>query len=96
MMGAKKIWDGRQLPEVGDEVLIHLASSNSWERRTVSGFKIWPHLDGDRAYHRIFVNVFYTQDGQKIPNARLLNEIRPIFWREGDDYNPADEGGEHG
>lgn len=91
-MGAKKVWDGRQLPDVGDEVLIHLSSADRWERREVSGFKIWPHLDGDGAYHRIFVKVFNVQDGKRIPNERLLKDIRPIFWREGDDYNPTAEG----
>lgn len=39
-MGMKQIWDGKNLPSVGCEVLIHLASINKWVARTVQGYEI--------------------------------------------------------
>lgn len=90
-MGAKKVWNGKQLPEVGNEVLIHLSSLDSWEKYIVQGFHIWPSLNGDTAYHRIFVDVWRTDNGQKVTNSRLLRDIRPIDWRQGEEYNPSME-----
>lgn len=78
-MGMKQIWDGEQLPPVGCEVLIHLASLGRWVPHTVSGYDIQPHLDGDDAYHRIFITL---DCGHGIVNQRLLRDVRPIHWRE--------------
>lgn len=36
-MGMKQIWDGENLPPVGCEVLIHLASINKWVPHKVEG-----------------------------------------------------------
>lgn len=88
-MGKKSIWDGKQLPEVGDDVLIHLSSVNSWETYTVEGFHIWPSLHGDKSHHRIFVDVFRMESSNKIKNSRLLCDIRPVFWKEPDHYDPV-------
>ncbi|QGY29804.1 hypothetical protein CUN67_13050 [Pantoea cypripedii] len=90
-MGNKKIWDGKQLPGVGDEVLIHLGSADKWCPYIVEGFHIWPSLEGDTAYHSIFVDVYCTSGSNKIKNSRLLRDVRPIFWREGDEYDPCKE-----
>ncbi|MEH4801579.1 hypothetical protein [Atlantibacter hermannii] len=73
-MGVKQIWDGNQLPPIGCDVLIHLASINQWVPRRVVDYEIKPSLDGDAAYHRIFITV----EG----NSRLLKDVRPIDWRE--------------
>lgn len=88
-MGAKNIWDGKQLPQVGDLVLIHLASADAWTPYEVTGFTIWPHLDGDSAYHRIFVDVSRKDGGVKVTNCRLLKDVRPLDWRDGDFYEHA-------
>lgn len=71
------------------EVLINLASSDSWEKYTVSGFHIWPSLEGDLAYHRIFIDVYRMDGNNRVTNSRLLKDVRPVFWREGDSYNPT-------
>ncbi len=53
-MGMKQIWDGKNLPPVGCEVLIHLASINKWVARTVQGYEIWPSVyENDTAHHRV-------------------------------------------
>ncbi len=90
-MGTKRIWNGNQVPEKGDEVLIHLASCNAWEKYTVEGFHIWPHLEGESCYHRIFIDVYRMDGGQRVKNSRLLKDVRPIDWRDGDPYNPTGE-----
>lgn len=79
-MGTKTIWDGEQLPPVGCEVLIHLASLDKWVAYTVTGYEIKPHLEGDDAYHRIFINVHRGQ----CSNSRLLRDVRPLDWRPDD------------
>ncbi|PTN60556.1 hypothetical protein C9884_19025 [Klebsiella pneumoniae] len=78
-MGIKSIWDGNDLPPVGSDVLIHLASIDKWVPHTVTGYDIKPHLEGDAAYHRIFINV----ESGKCINCRLLMDVRPLDWREG-------------
>lgn len=88
-MGRKHIWDGKQLPEIGDEVLIYLSSVKSWEKYVVVGFHIWPSLNGEKSHHRIFVDVCRKGGDENIKNSRLLDDIRPIFWKEGDDYDPT-------
>lgn len=78
-MGMKQIWDGHQLPPIGCDVLIHLASVKSWCKYTVTGYEVLPGLDGNKAHHRIFVNV-RSEDG--VANQRLLCDVRPIDWRD--------------
>lgn len=78
-MGTKQIWDGDQLPPIGCDVLIHLNSVKSWCKYRVEGYQIEPHLDGDKAYHRIFINVVSESGGK---NQRLLCDVRPIDWRD--------------
>lgn len=84
-MGTKTIWDGEQLPPVDSDVLIHLASIDKWVPHTVTGYRIWPHLEGDTAYHRIFIEV----KGEQSTNSRLLRDVRPLDWRS------AQQGGNH-
>lgn len=76
-MGMKQIWDGENLPPVGCEVLIHLASINKWVAHKVEGYEIWPSAhENDMAHHRIQIKV----EG----NMRLLSDVRPVDWREPD------------
>lgn len=82
-MGTKTIWDGEQLPPVGCEVLIHLASVDKWVPYTVEGFTIKKQPEGYDQY-TIHVTVYRTDGGKKITNCRLLGDIRPVDWREGE------------
>ncbi|EAP4692447.1 hypothetical protein EGD17_05505 [Salmonella enterica] len=76
-MGMKQIWDGENLPPVGCDVLIHLASINKWVPHKVEGYEIWPSThENDTAHHRIQIKL----DG----NMRLLCDVRPVDWREPD------------
>lgn len=79
-MGVKQIWDGEQLPPVGCDVLIHLASVDRWVAHRVTGYDIKPSLNGDKAYHRIFIQVRGSADGVNVENSRLLCDVRPVDW----------------
>lgn len=74
-MGMKQIWDGKDLPPVGCEVLIKLASIDTWVAKKVTGYKIWPSLDAEDKAH---VRVFITVEG----NERLLCDVRPLDFQE--------------
>lgn len=80
-MGTKVIWDGEQLPPIGCDVLIKLASTGKWHKYEVTGYQLWPSTHkNDEAHHRIFINV---KRGD-ITNQRLLYEVKPVDWREED------------
>ena len=79
-MEASKEWDGEGLedrcnilPRIGQDVLFHMGSSDSWEPYTVTGYYVWGDLGGNPRLHRVFVRGIST-DG--IPNARMLGDIR--------------------
>ncbi len=74
-MGMKEIWDGEDLPPIGCEVLINLASIKAWVPKKVIGYKIWPSLDpADKGHVRVFIRFG--------DNERLLCDIRPVDFRE--------------
>lgn len=77
-MGMKQIWDGDQLPPIGCEVLIQLASQGKWVKHEVTGYKIWPDIDGDKYKHRIFIQVKCGH----ATNERLLADVRPVDFIE--------------
>jgi hypothetical protein len=64
---------GDVLPPVGADVLIRLASEDAWLPHVVTGYYVWPSLDGDARRHRVFVRV---KDADGTPNARMLCDLR--------------------
>lgn len=66
---------GDVLPQVGDKVLIRLASSKKWVQRTVVGYYVWKDLGGSDDLHRVFVRV---KDEDGYHNARMLKDVRPV------------------
>lgn len=85
-MGMKQIWDGKELPPVGCEVLIQLGSltdkhnKGGWVRHKVASYEIrGATCDDTGAHHRIFINVL---DSAGYQNQRLLRDVKPIDWRE--------------
>lgn len=79
-MGTKSIWDGVDLPEKGDEVLIHLASLDEWVRHRVSGYRIKTPCSGHKRSYLIFIQVDASDDRRSSKNERSLHEIRPLHW----------------
>lgn len=72
------------LPALGSTVFFRLASSNSWEPFTVTGFYVWPSLEpNDKINHRVFV---VGKDADGYSNSRLLADIR----NDGDEVTNAD------
>lgn len=75
-----RCWDGEdldpdhnKLPKIGQSVLFHLNSSDSWEVFTVTGYYVWGDLGGNPRLHRVFVQ---GVDRDGFHNARLLCDIR--------------------
>jgi hypothetical protein len=68
-------WDGKGLPPVGMDVLID-TNSSGLVMCTVTGYHVEGHLEGDTAYHRVFVDVVYK--GTDAPNCRLLRDVKPV------------------
>lgn len=67
--------DGDLLPAIGEKVLIHLNSSDSWVEHRVVGYYVRGDLGRNTGFHRVFVRVV---DGNGYPNARLLQDVRRI------------------
>ena len=79
-MAMKEIWDGNDLPPIGSEVLIYLASTGRWHKRTVTNYKIREtKLVGK------FIIEIHVENENGSPNSRWLNEIRPLDWRNDED-----------
>ena len=82
-MGMLKIWDGKDLPPEGCDVLIQLASANNgagkWLPHKVTGYRIEADLSGSKHVHRVFIEV---DCGAVSVNERLLCDVRPLHWRE--------------
>lgn len=66
---------GDILPKVGSRVLIHLGRQDEWVEHAVTGYYVWGDLGGNESLHRVFVRVV---DDAGFPNARLLNDVRPV------------------
>lgn len=67
--------EGDLLPAVGEVVEIHLNSSNTWEKHTVTGYYVWAAHSGAENLHRVSVRVV---DSNGYPNARSLSDIRRL------------------
>lgn len=67
--------DGDLLPAIGEKVLIHLNSSDSWVEHRVVGYYVRGDLGRNTGFHRVFVRVV---DSNGYPNARLLQDVRRI------------------
>lgn len=74
-MGHKKIWDGQDLPEKGDLVLIHLSSNKAYVPHAVDGFKVTRKDGGDFA---ILVDLKASHDPRSSKNARSLHQCYPL------------------
>lgn len=64
--------EGDQLPPLGAQVDIHLASCDKWVTHTVTGYYVWGSHEKLKHLHRVFVRV---EDENGTPNARMLCDI---------------------
>ena len=81
-MGVKQIWDGKDLPPVGCNVLIKLASCGIREYE-VTGYEVRKSvIEEERrtGIFAVFVNV-KSLDG-KATNQRFLDEVYPLDHRQ--------------
>lgn len=82
-MGTKTIWDGKDLPRIGDEVLIELSSiKDRLIRHKVTGYEIKDPVDDlamTKNLHRVFIKLA-PADGERASsdNCRLLNDVYPL------------------
>jgi len=93
-MGNKTIWDGKDLPEIGQEVLAQLGRSTDpqtgkggWVRHKVAGYKaraVDPDLDPvTRKFHvRLDILLEASEDPRSSKNERNYNDIHPVDWEE--------------
>lgn len=81
-MGFKSIWDGKDLPPVGCQVLAHLSRENAWVRHTVASYGIRPGLSGNKHEVRVDINLEASDDPRSSKNQRALCDVRPLDWRE--------------
>ncbi len=94
-MGTKTIWDGKDLPRIGDEVLIQLASEadrktgkGGWVRHKVAGYKVAQITDPkmsdiNRRFHvRLDIIVDASDDPRSWKNERSYNDVKPVDWQE--------------
>ena len=88
-MGTKVIWDGEQLPPIGCEVLINLASQNDWVRHVVANHEI--RGTENKMHHRIFIAVGPSSDPRSGNNQRLLCDVKPVDWRPSDEAEVSNE-----
>jgi hypothetical protein len=65
---------GDILPQLGEQVLIHLARQDQWVPHIVVGYYVWPGLDEPTAF-RVNIRV---RDEQGYLNARSLEEVRKL------------------
>ncbi len=68
-MGHKRIWDGKNLPDKGDLVLIHLASNKAYVPHKVEGFRT--NRLGDGGW-QIWVDLALSHDARSSANTRCL------------------------
>lgn len=84
-MGRKTIWDGEGMPEIGDDVLLHLASLDRWCVHQVTGFEVRRvEIEDEMIYPGwwIMVHLEVTGGGSVTQrNGRLLEDIRPLTFR---------------
>lgn len=81
-MGIKQIWDGKDLPPVGCNVLIKLASVGIREYE-VSGYEVRKSvIEEDRRSGLFIVNIKVKSLDGKATNCRFLDEVFPLDHRE--------------
>lgn len=82
-MGTKTIWDGKDLPPVGSQVLIKLASTPGLHMYNVIGHEVRKPGDADKGKypHWLYVVVIKVErNGCK--NERFLSEVYPLDHRD--------------
>lgn len=87
-MGRKTVWDGKGLPSVGDEVLFNVASTPEIQSGVVESIDVERYDKNDMHSWRIMVHmscVSTFKPNDKYTMSRFLADIRPVFWREGDE-----------
>ena len=72
---SKPVWNGEGLPPIGADVLFDTASSGE-VRGTVTGYGVRPSLSGEKAYHRVDINLVY--EGTDVRNQRRLMDVKPL------------------
>ncbi len=83
-MGIKNIWDGKDLPPIGCNVLINLASCGMREYE-VAGYEVRRSVIEDERRPGIFVvNILVKSTDGKATNSRFLDEVFPLDWRSED------------
>lgn len=78
-MGMRQIWDGEDLPPVGCNVLMTVASQKQPVEVTVTGYNVRQAGRDAKPYY-FLVNVC-VKDAQGVNNVRWLNEVHPLTWR---------------
>jgi hypothetical protein len=77
MTPSEILWEGSPvLPPIGALVLIEHGRDEMDHICQVIGYDVKPSLEGNGAYHRVFVNVTYR--GTATTNQRLLKDIKPL------------------
>ena len=76
-MGMISIWDGEQLPPVGCEVLIELASHDEPYQMKVTGYWLKPTDEPHK-----FIVCIELVDAAGATNQRWLSEVHPLTWRK--------------
>lgn len=81
-MGTKTIWDGKDLPPVGCQVLINLASVGM-RPYEVTGYEVRRSVEETQYPSWLYVVKIKVKslDG-KSENEQFLNEVFPLDWRE--------------
>lgn len=83
-MGIKQIWDGKDLPPVGSQVYINLASCGM-HIYEVAGYEVRKSvIEEDRRKGIFLVNVNVKSLDGKATNQRFLDEVYPLDYREGE------------
>lgn len=92
-MGNKTIWDGKDLPEIGQEVLAQLgrstdsAGKGGWVRHKVAGYRVSQIAAGNdpamQKFHvRLDIILGASDDPRSSKNERNYNDIHPVDWEE--------------
>ncbi|MDV2873881.1 hypothetical protein [Phytobacter diazotrophicus] len=82
-MGIKQIWDGKDLPPVGCQVYIKLASCGM-QIYEVTGYEVRKSvIEAERHLGSFIVNINVRLPGDNsVTNQRFLDEVFPLDYRE--------------
>lgn len=75
MMGTKNIWDGKDLPPIGYDVLTHLGSIDAYVPHKVTGYRTSRRDDGGWT---IWINLEASHDKRSAKNCRQLECCYPL------------------